>query len=98
MQTEEIDKKNYFIIALVGVILIVIGHGIGRIGIIYSTIPAVILEYIGLGFLTAGLLYGAIRDEKLSPNVRLGMVIAVGLIIGLKLMSYSYSYYGYGIF
>jgi len=52
-------------------------------------IPATghLLEYIGLLILTIGLIIGAIKDESLPANGRLGLLIAFGLIIGFKFMS-----------
>ncbi len=46
-----------------------------------------LLGYIGLILLSIGLIIGAIKDEDLPANVRLGMFIAMGLIVGLKIMS-----------
>ncbi len=46
-----------------------------------------IIQYVGIMILSVGLIMGAIRDESLHGNVRLGMLIAMGLIIGFKIMS-----------
>ena len=46
-----------------------------------------LLEYIGLIAMCTGMIFGAIKDESLHPNVRLGMFIAMGLIVGFKIMS-----------
>jgi hypothetical protein len=53
------------------------------------TISAVgnLVEYVGLAILSIGLILGAVKDEGLHPNVRLGMLIALGLIVGFKIMS-----------
>lgn len=47
-----------------------------------------LIEYIGLIILSIGLIKGAVKDDSLHPNVRLGMLIALGLIVGLKIMSF----------
>ena len=52
----------------------------------YATIGNMI-EYIGIMVLSIGLIIGAIKDDGLHANVRLGMLIAMGLIIGFKIMS-----------
>jgi hypothetical protein len=44
-----------------------------------------LVQYVGLIILSIGLIYGAVRAEYLPPNVRLGMLLAMGLIVGLKL-------------
>lgn len=46
-----------------------------------------IIQYVGLMVLSVGLIIGAIKDESLHANVRLGMLIAMGLIVGFKIMS-----------
>jgi hypothetical protein len=48
-----------------------------------------VIQYVGIMILSAGLIVGAIRDESLHANVRLGMFIAMGLIIGFKIMTLS---------
>lgn len=47
-----------------------------------------ITQYVGLIVLSIGLILGAIKDESLHANVRLGMLIAMGLIVGFKIMSF----------
>jgi hypothetical protein len=47
-----------------------------------------LLEYIGLILLSVGLIVGALKDDDLPANVRLGMLIAMGLIVGFKIMSF----------
>lgn len=47
-----------------------------------------LIEYIGLIILSIGLIKGAVNDNSLHPNVRLGMLIALGLIVGFKIMSF----------
>ena len=54
----------------------------------YATIGNMI-EYIGIMVLSIGLIIGAIKDDGLHANVRLGMLIAMGLIIGFKIASFS---------
>jgi hypothetical protein len=54
----------------------------------YATIGSII-EYIGLMVLSIGLIIGAIKDDGLHANVRLGMLIAMGLIIGFKIATLS---------
>lgn len=44
-----------------------------------------ILEQIGIILLVVGLFIGAVIDENLPPFVRLGMLIALGLIVGFKI-------------
>lgn len=53
------------------------------------TIAAVgdVIQYIGLIILSVGLLMGAITDNKLPINVRMAMVLAMGVIIGFKISS-----------
>lgn len=46
------------------------------------------IEYVGLIILSIGLIKGAVNDDSLHPNVRLGMLIALGLIVGFKIMSF----------
>ena len=46
-----------------------------------------LIQYVGLMVLSIGLILGAIKDESLHANVRLGMLIAMGLIVGFKIMS-----------
>lgn len=45
------------------------------------------IQYIGLVVMSTGMLFGAVKDESLHPNVRMGMFIALGLIVGFKIMS-----------
>ena len=44
-----------------------------------------LLQYIGIIILSIGLVLGAVKDETIHQNVRLGMLIAMGLIIGFKI-------------
>lgn len=46
-----------------------------------------IVEHIGLIFLSIGVFMGAIKDDKLPPNVRLGMLVVLGLILAVKYVS-----------
>ena len=52
------------------------------------------LEYIGIMILSIGLILGAVKGKSIHPNVRLGMLIAMGLVIGFKIfytiMPYSF--------
>jgi purine-cytosine permease-like protein len=48
-----------------------------------------LIQYVGLLILSIGLILGAVKDDTLPPNIRLGMVIAMGIIIGFKI-SYTY--------
>ncbi len=43
-----------------------------------------IVEYIGVIILAIGLTIGAISDTSLHGNTKLGMLIAMGLIVGFK--------------
>ena len=51
-----------------------------------------IFEYVGLMFLAIGLITGAIKDESLPANGRLGLLLAFGLVIGLKFITILLSY------
>ena len=51
---------------------------------IISTIGNIV-QYIGAIFLSIGLIIGAVKDESLAQNARLGMLIAMGLIIAFKI-------------
>jgi hypothetical protein len=44
-----------------------------------------VIQYVGLILLGLGMVLGALRDTELSPNVRLGMLIALAIIIGFKI-------------
>ena len=46
-----------------------------------------LFQYIGLILLCIGLIIGALKDTNLPQNVRLGMLIAMGLIVGFKIAS-----------
>jgi hypothetical protein len=48
-----------------------------------------VIQYVGIMVLSVGLILGALKDESLHANVRLGMLIAMGLIVGFKIMSIS---------
>jgi len=52
-----------------------------------------LIQYIGLIPLSIGLIYGAVRDSRISPNIRLGMLITMGIIVGLKISSDLFPYY-----
>ena len=54
-----------------------------------------IIQNIGLIILSIDLIIGATQDKNLSPNVRLGMLIAMGIIIGFGISSSYIPYYGY---
>ena len=47
-----------------------------------------IIMFIGAIPIAIGLVLGAINDESLHPNTRLGLLIAMGLIVGLKIASF----------
>jgi hypothetical protein len=47
-----------------------------------------IVELLGLMILSLGLVLGAVRDERLPAHVRLGLLIALGLIFGIKFGGY----------
>ena len=49
-----------------------------------------ILEGIGAYILCFGLFIGAILDKKQTNHIRLAMIVAAGLIIGLKLSGIMY--------
>ncbi len=42
-------------------------------------------QYIGIMILAIGLILGAVKETTLHPNIRLGMLIAMGLVIGFKI-------------
>ena len=46
-----------------------------------------VIQIVGIMVLSVGLILGALKDESLHANVRLGMLLAMGLIVGFKLMS-----------
>ena len=52
-----------------------------------TTVGNLIL-FIGIILLSMGLINGALKDDSLHPNVRLGLLIAMGLIIGFRLWSF----------
>jgi hypothetical protein len=52
-----------------------------------TTVGNLIL-FIGIILLSMGLINGALKDDSLHPNIRLGMLIAMGLIIGFRLWSF----------
>lgn len=41
-----------------------------------------LIQYIGLILFSIGIIYGAIKDNDLPHYVRLGMLIALGIILG----------------
>lgn len=43
------------------------------------------VQYIGLILFSVGMLLGALTDRGLAPNIRLGMLVALGIIIGFKI-------------
>ena len=49
---------------------------------IIPTLGAVI-QYVGVILFALGLLTGGLTDTELSPNIRLGILIALGIIVGL---------------
>jgi len=56
-----------------------------------------IIEYIGVIFLAIGLTMGPINDTSLHGNTKLGMLIAMGLIVAFKVggfFTYITSVYG----
>lgn len=52
-----------------------------------------IIQYVGLILLGLGMVIGALRDAALPPNVRLGMLIALAIIIGFKIGGSLMYYY-----
>ena len=52
-----------------------------------------LIQYIGLIPLSIGLIYGAARDNRLPANIRLGMLIAMAIVVGLKISSDLFPYY-----
>jgi len=53
-----------------------------------------LVEYIGVFILSIGLLIGALGNNNLSANTRMGMLIAMGLIIGFKIGGF-FNYFAY---
>ena len=45
-----------------------------------------LVEYIGLLFLSLGVLLGVFKDTSLGNNTKLGLLIALGVMIGFKIM------------
>ncbi len=54
-----------------------------------------LIQYIGIILLSIGLLLGAVNDDRLPINVRLGLLIAMGVIIGFKISGTYITYIGY---
>jgi len=54
-----------------------------------------ILMFVGVIFLSTGLVIGAIKDNSLYPNTHLGMLIAISLIVGFKIASFLNYYVGF---
>lgn len=52
-----------------------------------------LIQYIGLIPLSIGLIYGAVRDNRIPANIRLGMLITMGIIVGLKISTDLFPYY-----
>ncbi len=50
------------------------------------------IQYTGVILLAIGLIIGAVKDESLPENTRLGMLIAMGLIVGFKIGGFFYPY------
>jgi hypothetical protein len=61
---------------------------------IIRTIGSLIM-FVGVIPLGIGLVIGAINDDSLHPNTRLGLLIALGLIVGFKIASFLSYYVGY---
>ncbi len=41
-----------------------------------------VIQYVGVILFAIGMLTGGLTDNELSPNVRLGILIALGIIVG----------------
>jgi hypothetical protein len=52
-----------------------------------------IIQYVGLILLGVGMVLGSLRDTSLSPNIRLGMLLALAIIIGFKIGGSVVQYY-----
>ena len=100
-----ISQRPYIIAIIIGIILICVGLIIKTAVIYYLVLsgdgPRIafgtgeLLKFIGLMIFSIGIIYGALLDRTLNPYIRLGMFIALGLVIGLlgtniNLPSYYY--------
>jgi hypothetical protein len=47
-----------------------------------------IIQLIGLIIFSVGIVSGSLRDDSLPTNARLGMLIAMGIILGFKFGGY----------
>ncbi|UCH89450.1 MAG: hypothetical protein JSV49_02025 [Thermoplasmata archaeon] len=52
-----------------------------------------IIQYVGLMVFAIGMVLGALTDEDLSQYTKLGMLVAMGIIIGLKIGSSTIYYW-----
>jgi hypothetical protein len=53
-----------------------------------------LVQYIGLIIFSIGMVQGAITDNRIPINVRMGLLIAMGIIVGFSLSSVYLSYIG----
>jgi len=97
--------RGYVVLILLGIVILAIGGIIAvswgymgdpdsdTIRVIQTT--GVIIKSIGLIVLSLGLLLGAVNDNNLPINVRLGMLVAMGLIIAYHATTTVLPYYYY---
>ena len=52
-----------------------------------------VIQFVGLIVFSSGIVLGALGTNKLSPNVRLGMLISMGLIVGFRIMGMIIMYW-----
>jgi len=80
-----------YILAIIGIILLLVGTIVGATVITASHdendiyLASTILIAIGAAILAIGLLHGVLRGTELGDNVRMGMAIALGLVIAFAL-------------
>ena len=106
--------KGYFILVLVGIIILMVGGIIvASVGLMDSpdrkdydddefedyqedyeeyndavrsmTGIGNLIQYIGLLFFALGVLIAVFKDSSLGNNTKLGLLIALGLMVGLKI-------------
>lgn len=80
-----------YILAVIGIILLLVGTIVGATALVVSQdeddvlVASAILVAIGGSILAIGLLHGVLRGTELGDNVRMGMAIAMGLVVAFTL-------------
>jgi len=84
-----------YILAVIGIILLLLGTIVSAAVITVSSnedevvLAGAILIAIGGAILSIGLLHGVLRGTELGDNVRMGLAIALGLVIAFTLSGTS---------